>query len=247
MDQGIYTAAAGAIAMEDRLNIISNNIANLNTTGFKKDQMSFEQYMKQLDTSSLYPGQYRTVPIDVVAVSSSIDLTPGPSVKTGNPLDIALMGDGFFVVNTDKGLRYTRAGSFQLNTDNTIITPQGYSLQGNGGDISIDPKKSDLVIDSVGKITQDGDELSTLQVVKIPPEALIRQGNNLFSVKEGITPEPVETISLYQGSIEKANVNPVMEMVEMIATSRAYDSFQKVIRSMNDTYSYSMHNVGTVA
>jgi flagellar basal-body rod protein FlgF len=246
MDQGIYTAAAGAIAMEDRLGIISNNIANLNTTGFKKDQMSFEQYMKQLDTSSLYPGQYRTVPIDVVAVSSSIDLTPGAPVKTGNPLDMALMGDGFFVVNTDNGPRYTRAGSFQLSTDNTIVTPQGYSVQGNGGDITIDPKKSDLVIDSVGKITQDGDELSTLQVVKIPPEALIRQGNNLFSIKEGITPEPVETIALSQGSIEKANVDPVMEMVEMIATARAYDSFQKMIRSVNDAYSYSMHNVGTV-
>ena len=247
MDQGIYTAASGAIAMEDRLNIISNNIANLNTTGFKKDQMSFEQYMKQLDTSSLYPGQYRTVPIDVIAVSSSIDLTPGPPVKTGNALDIALMGDGFFVVNTEKGPRYTRAGSFQLSTENAIITPQGYRVQGNGGDITIDPEKSDLVIDSMGKITQDQDELSTLQIVNIPPEALERQGNNLFSVKEGFMPQPVETVSLVQGSLEKANVEPISEMVEMIAASRAYESFQKVIRAANDAYSYSMHNVGTVA
>ncbi|HWR67694.1 MAG TPA: flagellar basal-body rod protein FlgF [Desulfomonilia bacterium] len=246
MDQGIYTAAAGAIAMEDRLNIISNNIANLNTTGFKKDQMSFEQYMKQLDTSSLYPGQYRTVPIDVVAVSSSIDLSAGAPVKTGNVLDIAVMGDGFFVVNTDKGTRYTRAGSFQLSTENTIITPQGYRVQGNGGDITIDPDKSDIVIDSTGKITQDQDELSTLQIVKIPPEALERQGNNLFSVKEGVMPQPVETVSLVQGSLEKANVEPISEMVEMIAASRAYESFQKVIRAANDAYSYSMRNVGTV-
>jgi flagellar basal-body rod protein FlgF len=246
MDQGIYTAAAGAIAMEDRLNIISNNIANLNTTGFKKDQMSFEQYMKQLDTSSLYPGQYRTVPIDVLAVSSSIDLSAGAPVKTGNVLDIAVMGDGFFVVNTDKGTRYTRAGSFQLSTENTIITPQGYRVQGNGGDITIDPEKSDIVIDSTGKITQDQDELSTLQIVKIPPEALERQGNNLFSVKEGVMPQPVETVSLVQGSIEKANVEPISEMVEMIAASRAYESFQKVIRAVNDAYSYSMRNVGTV-
>jgi flagellar basal-body rod protein FlgF len=246
MDQGIYTAAAGAIAMEDRLNIISNNIANLNTTGFKKDQMSFEQYMKQLDTSSLYPGQYRTVPIDVVAVSSSIDLSAGAPVKTGNVLDIAVMGDGFFVVNTDKGTRYTRAGSFQLSTENTIITPQGYRVQGNGGDITIDPDKSDIVIDPTGKITQDQDELSTLQIVKIPPEALERQGNNLFSVKEGFMPQPVETVSLVQGSLEKANVEPISEMVEMIAASRAYESFQKVIRAANDAYSYSMRNVGTV-
>jgi flagellar basal-body rod protein FlgF len=246
MDQGIYTAAAGAIAMEDRLNVISNNIANLNTTGFKKDRMSFEKYMKQLDTSSLYPGQYKAVPIDVIAVSKSIDLSEGAPVKTGNVLDIAVMGEGFFVVNTEKGPRYTRAGSFQLSTENAIITPEGYRVQGNGGDVTIDPEKSDIVIDSMGKITQDQDELSTLQIVKIPPEALERQGNNLFSVKEGFMPQPVETVSLVQGSIEKANVEPISEMVEMIATARAYDSFQKVIRSVNDAYSYSMRNVGTV-
>ena len=247
MDQGIYTATAGAIAMEERLNIISNNIANLNTTGYKKDQMSFEQFQRALDTSMLYTGQYQTVPIDVIPVSTSIDLTPGPPVKTGNPLDCALAGDGFFVVNTEDGPRYTRAGSFQLSTDNTIITPQGYTLQGNGGDITIDPEKGPLVIDANGKVSQDGDEVSTLQVVNIPPEDLVRQGNNLFTVKEGFTPEPVETPVVIQGSLETANVEPINEMVELIAAQRAYDVFQKVIRSANDAYSYSMHNVGTVA
>lgn len=246
MDQGIYTAASGAIAMEDRLNVISNNIANVNTTGFKKDRMSFEQFMKQLDTSFLFNGQYKTVPIDVISVSKSIDLTAGAPVKTGNVLDIAVMGEGFFVVSTDKGTRYTRAGSFQLSTDNTMITPEGYRVQGTGGDITIDPEKPDIVIGPTGIITQDSDELSTLQIVKIPPEALLRQGNNLFSIKEGFAPEPVENVSLVQGSLEKANVEPISEMVEMIATARAYDSFQKIIRSVNDAYSYSMRNVGTV-
>jgi flagellar basal-body rod protein FlgF len=247
MDQGIYTAAAGAIAMEERLNIISNNIANLNTTGFKKDQMSFEQYIRQLDTSSLYPGQYRTVPVDVIPISSSIDLTPGTPEKTGNPLDVALMGDGFFVVNTDKGTRYTRAGLFQLSTDNTMITPQGYSVQGQGGDITIDSNKGPVVIGSQGKVSQDGDEIGTLQVVKIPADALVREGNNLFSVKEGTSPEPVDTPYIVQGSLETANVEPITEMVEMIAAQRAYEVFQKVIRSANDAYTYSMHNVGSVA
>jgi flagellar basal-body rod protein FlgF len=247
MDQGIYTAAAGAIAMEDRLGIISNNIANINTTGFKKDQMSFEQYMKQLDTSSLYPGQYRTVPIDVVAVSSSIDLTPGAPVKTGNSLDVALMGDGLFVVNTDKGTRYTRAGMLQLGTDNTLITPQGYTVQGQSGDITIDSKKGQVVISPEGKVSQDGDEIGALQVVKIPADALVREGNNLFTVKEGIDPETVDTPDVIQGSLETANVEPIKEMVEMIAAQRAYDVFQKVIRSANDAYTYSMHNIGAPA
>ncbi len=247
MDQGIYTAAAGAIAMEERLNIISNNIANLNTTGFKKDQMSFEQYMKQLDTSSLYPGQYSTVPIDVVAVSSSIDLTPGTPVKTGNPLDVALTGDGFFAVNTGNGTRYTRAGSFQLSTDNTLITPRGDTVQGQSGDITIDPDKTQIVISPEGQVSQDGDAIGTLQVVKIPADALVREGNNLFSVKDGVAPETVDTPDVVQGSLETANVNPITEMVEMIAAQRAYDVFQKVITSANQAYSYSMQNVGTTA
>ena len=249
MDQGMYTAAAGAIAMEERLTIISNNVANLNTIGFKKDHMSFEQFSKLLDTSMLAQGQYRVIPIDVVALSPTIDVTPGSPVETGNPLDVAMIGDGFFVVSTEDGPRYTRAGSFQLTTDNILVTPQGYRVQGEGGDISIDTTTGNGIIgiDSRGKITYDDTDVDTLQVVRIAPEVLVRKGNNLFDVKEGYVPEPVETPSMSQSYLEAANVEPVSEMVDMIATQRAYDAFQKMIRSINDAYSFSIRNVGTVA
>lgn len=249
MDQGMYTAAAGAIAMEERLTIISNNVANLNTIGFKKDHMSFEQFSKLLDTSMLAEGQYRVIPIDVVALSPIIDVTPGSPVETGNPLDVAMIGDGFFVVSTEDGPRYTRAGSFQLTTDNILVTPQGYRVQGEGGDISIDTTTGNGIIgiDSRGKITYDDTDVDTLQVVRIAPEVLVRKGNNLFDVKEGYVPEPVETPSMSQSYLEAANVEPVSEMVDMIATQRAYDAFQKMIRSINDAYSFSIRNVGTVA
>jgi len=249
MDQGMYTAAAGAIAMEERLTIISNNVANLNTIGFKKDHMSFEQFSKLLDTSMLAEGQYRVIPIDVVALSPTIDVTPGSPVETGNPLDVAMIGDGFFVVSTEDGPRYTRAGSFQLTTDNILVTPQGYRVQGEGGDISIDTTTGNGIIgiDSRGKITYDDTDVDTLQVVRIAPEVLVRKGNNLFDVKEGYVPEPVETPSMSQSYLEAANVEPVSEMVDMIATQRAYDAFQKMIRSINDAYSFSIRNVGMVA
>jgi len=249
MDQGMYTAAAGAIAMEERLTIISNNVANLNTIGFKKDHMSFEQFSKLLDTSMLAEGQYRVIPIDVVALSPTIDVTPGSPVETGNPLDVAMIGDGFFVVSTEDGPRYTRAGSFQLTTDNILVMPQGYRVQGEGGDISIDTTTGNGIIgiDSRGKITYDDTDVDTLQVVRIAPEVLVRKGNNLFDVKEGYVPEPVETPSMSQSYLEAANVEPVSEMVDMIATQRAYDAFQKMIRSINDAYSFSIRNVGTVA
>ncbi|HPE45419.1 MAG TPA: flagellar hook-basal body complex protein, partial [Deltaproteobacteria bacterium] len=197
----------------------------------------------------LAEGQYRVIPIDVVALSPTIDVTPGSPVETGNPLDVAMIGDGFFVVSTEDGPRYTRAGSFQLTTDNILVTPQGYRVQGEGGDISIDTTTGNGIIgiDSRGKITYDDTDVDTLQVVRIAPEVLVRKGNNLFDVKEGYVPEPVETPSMSQSYLEAANVEPVSEMVDMIATQRAYDAFQKMIRSINDAYSFSIRNVGTVA
>jgi flagellar basal-body rod protein FlgF len=245
MDQGIYTAASGAIAMEERLAVISNNLANLNTVGFKKDRMSNEEFSKLLDTSSLYPGQYRTIPIDVITSTYSIDTTPGPSQKTGNPLDVALVGDGFFVVNTENGPRYTRAGSFHISPEGLLVTAQGYAVQGEGGDIALG--SGEVVIDPKGNITLNRETLDTLQVVNIPTEALVRQGNGLFAMKEGYSPEAVVSVNVSQGFLEAANIEPVKEMVQLIETQRAYEAYQRVIRSLNDAYSYSMRNVGTAA
>jgi len=245
MDQGIYTAASGAIAMEERLAVISNNLANLNTVGFKKERMSNEEFARLLDTSSLYPGQYRTIPIDVITSSYSIDTTPGPSQKTGNPLDVALVGDGFFVVNTENGPRYTRAGSFHNSPEGLLVTAQGYAVQGEGGDIALE--SGEVVIDPKGNIILNRETLDTLQVVNIPSEALVRQGYGLFDIKEGYSPEPVESANVSQGFLEAANIDPVKEMVQMIETQRAYEAYQRTIRSINDAYSYSMRNVGTSA
>jgi flagellar basal-body rod protein FlgG len=243
MDQGIYTAASGAIAMEERLAVISNNLANLNTVGFKKERMSNEEFARLLDASSLYPGQYRTIPIDVIVSTYSIDTTPGPSQKTGNPLDVALVGDGFFVVNTENGPRYTRAGSFHISPEGLLVTAQGYAVQGEGGDIALE--SGEVVIDPKGIITLNRETLDTLQVVNIPAEALVRQGYGLFNIKEGYSPEPVDTVNVSQGFLEAANIDPVKEMVQLIETQRAYEAYQRVIRSLNDAYSYSMRNVGT--
>jgi flagellar basal-body rod protein FlgF len=244
MDQGIYTAASGAIAMEDRLDMIANNLANLNTAGYKKDHINYEQFSKILDTSSLYPGQSRTIPIDVVTKATTIDLTPGPCQKTGNPLDVAVVGDGFFAVNTEKGLRYTRDGAFHISPEGLLVTAQGYAVQGDGGDIAIG--EGEVVIDSKGDISLNRNTLDKLQVVNIPSESLVRQGSGLFSIKDGNAPEAVPSVNVSQGFLEAANVEPVKEMVLMIETQRAYEAYQKVIRSLNDAYGNSMRNVGTV-
>lgn len=245
MDQGIYTAASGAIAMEQRLDIIASNLANVNTTGFKKDSISFEDFQKSLDTSKLYPGQYRATPVDVVIGKQFIDSTQGGFKNTGNPLDVTIVGEGFFVVNTPEGTRYTRAGSFTLSPEGLLITPQGYTVQGQGGDITIG--QGIAIIDPDGTVSVDGSVVDKLQISSIEEDALVRQGNSVFSVREGSAPSTVESPNVRQMCLEESNVDAITEMVGLINTQRAYESYQKIIRAFSDTYSQSIHNVGTVA
>ncbi len=245
MDQGIYTAAAGAVAMEARLDLIANNLANLSTTGYKKDRINYEKFTKILDTSSLYPGQFRTIPVDVITKATTVDLSQGPCRQTGNNLDVAIMGNGFFVVNTPDGLRYTRGGDFRLSSEGLLVNAQGYTVQGEGGDISLGA--GHVVIDGKGNVSMDNAIVDKLQVVDIPAESIARKGNGVFGVKPGFAPETVESPDIAQGYLETANVEPVKEMVLMIETQRAYDAYQRVIKTLNDAYSKSMTNVGTSA
>ncbi|HNY65647.1 MAG TPA: flagellar basal-body rod protein FlgF [Deltaproteobacteria bacterium] len=243
MDQGMYTAAAGAIAMEERLSIIANNLANVNTVGFKKDAVSYQDFQKALDASMLYPGQFQTKPVDVVIGGQYIDATQGGIRETGNPLDAAIVGEGFFAVSTPDGIRYTRAGDFTLSTEGLLVTQQGYPVQGEGGDITIGNGK--VAIDPHGTITVDGTVVDRLQVVTIQEAGLERQGNSLYAPRQGFATEPVESPEVRQGFIESSNVDPVIEMVGLISTQRAYEAFQRVIRSVNDTYTQSMQSVGS--
>lgn len=243
MDQGMYTAAAGAIAMEERLAVISNNLANFNTAGFKKDKVAFEGFQKELDASGLAAGQYRALPVDVVAGGQYIDISQGSFRDTGNPLDAAIVGEGFFVVNTADGPRYTRAGTFQISPEGLLVTPQGHPVQGEGGDIAVGNGR--VAIDSGGTVMVDGVVADVLQVADIDEEALVREGSALFTVRQGYAPGIVGIPDIRQGCIETANVDPILETVGLITTQRAYEAFQRVIKSVSDSYTQSMHNVGT--
>ncbi len=245
MDQGIYTAAAGAMCMEQRLNIISNNIANINTVGFKKDDISFEEFARLLDTSTLAQGQYKRTSLDVITEKEHVDTTQGPIHHTGNPLDLAIIGKGFFVVKTDKGMKYTRAGNFHISKDNLLVDIHGNAVQGEGGDITLEQGK--VVISPDGNIEVNGSSIDKLKVVDIPPKYLIKQGRNLFGIRKGGMPVPIDVPSISQGSLEMSNVEAVKEMVGLITTQRAYESFQKVIKTFKDTYSMSIRDIGILA
>lgn len=231
--------------MEERLAIISNNLANINTAGFKKDAVVFEDFQKMLDTSQLSPGQYRSIPVDVMIGKQYIDTAQGSFRDTGNPLDAAIVGEGFFAVNTENGLKYTRSGAFQISPEGLLVTPQGYPVQGQGGDITVGSGK--VTIDPRGTVMVDGNVADVLQIIALEDDALMREGNSLFTIREGYAPEVVDTPDIRQGCLESANVDPIVEMVGLITTQRAYETFQRVIKSVDDAYAQSMHNVGMTA
>ncbi len=241
MDQGIYTAAAGANVMQDRLAMISNNVANSNTTGFKRDEMQISQFSRQLDTAMLAEGDFKRVPVDVLASNIYTDLSSGGLHETGNSLDVAILGEGFFVVESPEGQRLTRNGSFGRSPEGLLVTQQGFLVQGEGGEIAIGD--GDIFIEGDGTIRQNGQVLDRLQVAGVDSADIERAGLGLYKIREGAQQVEVSA-SIQQGAIESSNVEPVKEMVNLINTQRAFESFQKVIKTFDDTYSFSIRNVG---
>jgi flagellar basal-body rod protein FlgG len=243
MEQGLYTAAAGAKAMEERLAAISANVANVNTNGYKKDGVVFEQYLRQLDTSSLAEGEYRRIPTDVVARQAFIDISQGPIVQTGNSLDLALREEGFFALQTPDGVRYTRNGSFMRSSEGLLTSATGHPVLGQGG--QIDLGQGEVIVGRDGTITVNGQNVDTLQLFNIPQAELVRAGDGLYASSGAAT--PLEASQVEQGVLEGSNTQAVPEMLNLISTQRSYESLQKVMRTYADIDNLSIRSVGAVA
>ncbi|MGB3940688.1 MAG: flagellar basal-body rod protein FlgF [Candidatus Manganitrophaceae bacterium] len=245
----IYPVLSGALAQEKRLEIVANNLANVNTTGFKRDDPLFEGI-------SLPPGVGKNggiLPGPTFEMLSTVftDFSPGPIQMTGEPLDLAIEGEGFFQIQTRQGVRYGRGGSFTLNSQGQIVTGDGFPLLGSGGPITLPPGK--VEIDRTGRISVRGTEvgarpteIDTLTVYRFSdPSRLKKIGQTLFEAgSEGAAPLPEARV--LQGGLEGSNVNPVQEMVSMIAVMRLYESAQKAIQTADETAAKAANDVGRV-
>lgn len=231
MDPALYPLAAAAGYGEARMAILANNLANVNTPGYKADQVSFSVV---LDEATGLPD---------ITASQFTEMTAGPLEQTAGRLDVAIQGDGFFVVDTPDGRRFTRDGGFQLSGDGTLVTAEGHPVLGSGGPVVVDTEAGPVSIDARGKVWVDGSEVDTLQVVRFPdgqPPAKV--GGNLF---DGTGDTPVETPRLVQGAIERSNVSPILEMSRMIEIARGYEAYQKLVQTLDAT-SAQTNDVGTV-
>jgi flagellar basal-body rod protein FlgG len=221
-----------------RHEVLANNLANVSTAGFKADDLTL------VPRQPIGPSAVAGPTAGAWAVVQWTDFSQGPLRETGRTLDVALNGPGFFVVQTPRGVRYTRAGAFELSADGRLVTRQGFPVLGERGSIVLG---SDRVrIGPGGELHQDGRRLDTLRVVDFPkPYRLLKEGDGLFSVADPAgVPELARGYEVVGGALEGSNVNPVAMMVNMIDLLRRYEAAQRVIQAVDETARWATNEIG---
>ena len=235
MSSGIYVATAGAVAQSNALDATANNIANATTAGFHGDRITFREAMgaaKSPDVALVGAGTMR------------VDTQAGALSQTGNPLDMALEGDGMFAVDTPNGTRYTRAGNFRLNDEHTLVTVDGHAVRGEGGaHITIPADAQVIGVGSNGEITADGEPAGTLELARFKQSQLRREGGTLFSAS-GKADDSSAAPQVRSGMLEASNVNVVRGVVDLVKVSRAYESLMRVIQGYHDVESRAARDLG---
>jgi len=237
MLEGLRTAAAGMLPRTTKQEIIANNIANVNTTGFKRDRVVFRRTLAAELAAAAEEGN------QVVAEDVLTDFSQGPLEKTDRPLDVALDGPGFFVVQTQAGERYTRAGNFRLAPDGTLVTPDGNPVLGERGPIVLQDDR--VEIHSDGDIYQAGELVGRLRIVAFDDlSSLRKEGHGLFVLTDpSVRPREAEGSTVRQGYLEGSNVNPLEEMVEMMVLLRNFEAEQKAIQVQDQTLARAVSDV----
>jgi flagellar basal-body rod protein FlgF len=245
MNSGMYAAVSGSLAAMRRMDMISNNLANVNTPGFKKDKMSFEGLLAGSANPPAVPQGSTADPI-LQKENMYIDYASGSTNQSGNTLDLALNGDGFFAVTTPDGTAYTRQGNFRTSSDGTLATVDGYPVQGVGG-AAIGIPGSQVDIDSKGAVTVDGVVAGTISVVDFAkPYTLTKAGNALFVPSDPQATPLASTAQVQQGYLEGSNVESVTEMVQLIETNRYFEACSKVIQNYDAMATKAANDLGKV-
>jgi flagellar basal-body rod protein FlgF len=249
MSDGIYSALSGALAQERNLQVTANNVANANTTGFKADRPSFYETLTKVKNPQALGPSLRYVHVADVHV----DHHAGSFRLTERPLDVALHGDGFFTIETPKGERYSRAGSFVIDQQGTLRTLDGHRVMGESGPITnkgipieIPEQTREVAINPDGTVLADNVEVGKLKLVKFAnlDQDLIKDGLTWFTTENNAKPRPVdETTTCEQGYLEDANINAVQGMNELIIVQRSFEALQKVIETFRDLDNRTVRDV----
>lgn len=246
MENTLLIGLSRQVALARELDVIANNMANVNTNGFKARSSRFEEYLEPDASIETFPWPDRTLSY-VIDGGTPIDLTDGAAEPTGNPLDVAIRGDGFFVVETPAGERYTRNGAFQVDGQGRLVTSDGFPVLGDGGPIQLEPGDTGVVIGSDGTISTAAGERGRIALVRFEqPGLLSNLGANLFAPLEPAQNAlPAGTAArVEQGFVERSNVQAVYEMTRLMEVSRAYTRIASTLSSLSDLQRTAIQTLG---
>ncbi|MEP3278103.1 MAG: flagellar basal-body rod protein FlgF [Stappiaceae bacterium] len=242
MENAELVGLSRQMTLRRQMDIVANNIANLNTTGFKGQSLQFEEYIMPVAEASDFSFRDRTVSY-VQDINSHFDLTEGAMSLTDNPLDVAVKGQGWFVIDTENGEQYTRSGSFKIDQSGKLTTSDGQTVLGEGGPIVFSDTDVNISIAADGTISTQNGNRGRLRVVEFGNETALRHvAGNRFT---GDGARPAAAAEVIQGALENSNVSGVEEMTRMIAVTRSYSAVASMMKENQDLREAAIRQLGT--
>lgn len=230
MNSGIYSASAGLLARTQQLDLAANNLANANTSGFRAERVSFRTQMMTASTTAAA----RAVNSYGVLGETRTDFDQGSIAQTGNPLDVALEGKGFFSVQSPNGVEYTRNGSFHMSPTGALLTDQGYAVLGAQGPITL--PSGNVEIGAGGAISVNGDVAGQINLVTFDESVpLTSLGNANYSAPQAAA-QPAKDVSVRQGALESSNVSPIAGATGLIEIQRNAEMMQRALSLFNNEF-----------
>jgi flagellar basal-body rod protein FlgF len=236
MENALLIGLSRQMSLRREMDVVSNNVANMNTTGFKGDTAIFEEYLMPGASADQFARPDRRLSY-VVDRSTWHDMSQGHVQQTGNPLDVAVEGNSFLVVQTPRGERYTRNGALQINATGQLVTSEGFRVLGDAGPIQFQREDKNVLISRDGIISVPEGQRGKLRLVKFDaPQRLTKDGGSTFAAPQNMQPQQVapEERHVMQGALERSNVRSIVEMTRMIEVSRAYSSVATMLQNQGD-------------
>ena len=252
MENTLLVGLSRQMVLERQMDVVANNVANINTNGFKADRSLFEEYLRSPAHEDNFMRSDRRVSF-VQDRASFHDFAPGNTEQTKNPLDVAIDGKGFLVVQTPAGERYTRDGNLQINNQGQLVTQSGFPVMGGSGPIVFQQTDKQITIAPDGNVTvlEGSNRIDSvrgkLRIVSFADaQKLVKDGGNLYSAGQGVAPRPDTTSRVNQGYVEKSNVNSVTEMSRMIEITRAYTQISALLQQQSDLHKSAIEKLAEV-
>jgi flagellar basal-body rod protein FlgF len=243
MDNTLLISLSHQIAAFRSMDVIANNIANVGTPAFQREEPTFQEYLVQTPPANGQPAQTLSFVQDTGVVR---DLSEGDLTTTNAPFDLAIHGKGYFAVQTPNGERYTRNGHFGLDASGQLVTSNGYPVQGDGGAITVTPDDGDISIAQDGTVSGKNGTIGKIRVVDFAnPRGLTAEGASLYAAN-GEQPVQATDFALRAGMLESSNVKPVIEISHMIEVMRAYQATANLTQTQEDMLRNAIDKLGSM-